>query len=975
MPVCAQCGTENPAGSKFCRECATPLAGLSQEHRKVVTVLFCDVTGSTELGERLDPEVLRELLARYFGRMKAIVERYGGTVEKFIGDAVMAVFGVPVAHEDDALRACRAAVEMRHAFPELGVEGRIGITTGDVVTGTEERLVTGDAVNVAARLEQAAQPGEILIGSETHRLAGDALAVEPLDALAVKGKSEAVTAFRLLSAHEAERRHEGGFVGRERELALICAAWERVHLEQRCELVTITGEPGVGKSRLVAEAVARIGGRSVHGRCLAYGAGITYWPVVEMLKQLAALPSDDAAAAAIRSLLGETPAVASADEIAWAFRKLLEEQAPLVAVLDDIQWAEETLLDLLEHVAFLSSGAPLLLLCTARPEFAERRPGWPVDVRLEPLPDADVDELIGERVAAGARSRIVHAAGGNPLFVAEMLSMATETGGDLVVPPTLRALLVARLDQLDAAERLVVERAAIEGEVFHRGGVQALVPAEVAVTPRLTALVRKELIRPDRPQLAGEDGFRFRHLLVRDTAYEGLPKTVRADLHERFADWLEVRARGLVELDEIVGYHLEQAATCKQELGRPDRALAERAAERLASAGRRALWRFDNRAARSLLGRALALTRDFRLDVVLELDLAFAAPTPREAAATALAAAALADAAGDPGGALLARSTAAAYATLAERDADVGVLERLVEETEPLLAATEDDARLAHFWRAAGVVPYNRCRFEELARTAELAVRHARLAGRYPRDLFGWDLALVWGPRPADDALGAVEQALRDGSESLSLEFSRAELLAMTGRFDDAWQVARDAYEHLAELTGDPESRVFSLGLIATLAGDHALAARYFRAYCGWCEKHEQPGLLSSWAPALGRQLCVLGDYEEAEPLAARGRELGGAQDALTQIVWRQVQALVDAHRGDLDRAEALAREAVAISEQTDALNWQGDALSDLAEVLDAGGRSDDAEAALEQALERYERKRNVAMADQLRARRRSRSR
>ena len=273
--------------------------------RKTVTVLFCDLTGSTELGESVDPEALRELLARYFERMKAIVERHGGTVEKFIGDAVMAVFGVPTAHEDDALRAVRAAAEMRDAVVELELQARIGVNTGTVVIGTEERLATGDAVNVAARLEQAAEPGDVLLGEPTLELVREAVEAEPIAPLELKGKAEPVPAQRLLRILGApERSHETPFVGRERELALVREAWERALGERRCELVTIVGDAGVGKSRLVAEALARIEATTVRGRCLPYGEGITYWPVVEVLKQLDTLPPDPEAASAIRSLLG-----------------------------------------------------------------------------------------------------------------------------------------------------------------------------------------------------------------------------------------------------------------------------------------------------------------------------------------------------------------------------------------------------------------------------------------------------------------------------------------------------------------------------------------------------------------------------------------------------------------------------------------------------------------------------------------------
>jgi class 3 adenylate cyclase len=425
-----------------------------------VSVLFCDVVGSTALGGSRDPEALRALLARYFDQMRIVVERHGGSVEKFIGDAVVAVFGVPVLHEDDALRACRAAVEMREAFAGLGIEGRIGVSTGEVVTGTEERLATGDALNVAARLQQAAAPGEVLITEATRVMVGAAVDVEPVEPLALKGKSKPVSTFRLLAAHTApERSHDTVFVGRERELALLGEAWARALAERRCEQVTIIGDAGLGKSRLTAEALASIEARVVRGRCLPYGVEITYWPVVEVVKQLDALPSDLAASAAIRSLLRESEAGTSAEEIAWAFRKLLEEQAPLVVVFDDIQWGEETFLDLVEHVALLSRGAPILVVCMARPELLDSRPAWPVAVRLEPLGDEDADRLIGAGVARELRAKISHAAGGNPLFIREMLAMAGEAGDQIEVPATLKALLAARLDQLDAAERRVLSEA------------------------------------------------------------------------------------------------------------------------------------------------------------------------------------------------------------------------------------------------------------------------------------------------------------------------------------------------------------------------------------------------------------------------------------------------------------------------------------------------------------------------------------
>ena len=935
-------------------------------------MLFCDVVGSTALGESKDPEALRALLARYFDRMKGVVERHDGSVEKFIGDAVMAVFGVPVVHEDDALRACRAAVEMREAFAGLGIEGRIGVSTGEVVTGTEERLATGDALNVAARLQQSAAPGEVLIAEATRVLVGDAVDVESVEPLELRGKSEPVRAFRLVAAREASaRRHDTVFVGRERESALLRDAWRRVRAEGRCELVTVVGDAGLGKSRLVAEGLALFEARVVRGRCLPYGVGITHWPVVEVIKQLDALPSDPAAAAAIRSLLGESEAGTSAEEIAWGFRKLLEEQAPLVVVFDDIQWGEETFLDLVEHVVLLSSGAPILVVCMARPELLDSRPTWPVSVRLEPLSSRDADSLIGAAVAEGLRVKIARAAGGNPLFIGEMLAMAGEAGGEVEVPATLRALLAARLDQLDAAERRVLERGAVEGEVFHRGAVQALGPEEAQVTPRLAALVRRELIRPETARFAREDGFRFRHLLIRDAAYNALPKSSRAELHELFADWLEQRGDELVELDEILGYHLEQAARYRHELGQLDRQLAERAGERLAAAGRSALWRGDERAATGMLERALELTRPTRLDVVLEFDLAealFRRDSPK-AAAVADAAAERARAAGDETAEALARVSAAYSRTFFAANPAIDELETLAQKALPLLEQAEDHAGLVHVWDALAYGVANwRLRFEDYAHASEQALHHARLAGHRRSHLFRLETALVLGPRPADEALRALDALLPENPHPRLL-LCRAWLLTMLARDEEARQVAAEAGARYRELTGDDWVDIL-LGDIAAAAGDHESAADHHGRFCKLMEARGQRYSLSTYAPRLGRSLCGLGRYKEAEPLAQLGRTLDETgQDLMSQTLWRQVQALVHASRGEHVEAEALAREAVAITEPTDALNIQGEARCALAEVLHAADRDNEAAATLSQALERYDRKKNLSSAAQVRRR------
>ena len=619
MITCPTCGAENRDAASFCDACGARLgaAEAPREQRKTVTVLFCDVAGSTARAERLDPEATRALMARYFDTARAAVERHGGTVEKFIGDAVMAVFGVPQLHEDDALRAVRAAIELRDGV-ELDV--RIGVNTGQVVTGSGDTLVTGDAVNIAARLEQAAGSGDVFLGSATYDLVRDAVEAELLPPFDAKGKSEPLTAYRLVAVTGDEsrvRRLDAPLVGRTRESRLLADTWDRVRSQRSCALFTILGTAGVGKSRLARDFLDGADATVVSGRCLSYGEGITYWPAVEIVRQL--LRDDPGEDPGIAALLGVGQG--STEEIAFGVRRLMEraaEERPLIAVLEDVHWAEPGFLDLVEHVADWSRDAPILLLCLARPELLERRSGWSggklnaATVLLEPLAPEESDELIdglldGDELDSELRGRIRAAAGGNPLFVEEMLAMVREHGTDLSVPPTIQTLLAARIDQLPRLEREALERGAIEGQLFHRGAVQALGPDEQALARHLVGLVRKELVRPAASLLPGDDAFRFRHLLIRDAAYEALSKATRAELHERFSSWIAERGADLVELDEILGYHLEQAARYRAELGTPAPEVAARATTHLAAAGARALERSDFHAAANLHERATSL--------------------------------------------------------------------------------------------------------------------------------------------------------------------------------------------------------------------------------------------------------------------------------------------------------------------------------------------------------------------------------
>jgi class 3 adenylate cyclase/tetratricopeptide (TPR) repeat protein len=1043
--VCPSCGTDNPDGAKFCSECATPLGQIARprESRRTVTILFADVSGSTSLGEQLDPESMRSLMGRYFAEMRTIIERHGGTVEKFIGDAVMAVFGIPTLHEDDALRAVRAAAEIGARLAALNAElgaqrgiairFRTGVNTGGVVAGdpaSGQTLVTGDAVNTAARLEQAAAPGEILLGPLTYQLVRDAVTVEPLAPLALKGKAQPLAAYHLISitpgAAGHARRLDAPLVGRETELANLQQAFASAVAERRCGLVTLLGAAGVGKSRLLAEFLASVADRAtvLAGRCLPYGEGITYWPLAEMMRQAAGIDDGDdreSAMAKLRALaanardaelvaeriaqaIGLESGSAPAEEIFWAVRKLLEalaQRRPLVIEFDDIQWADEAFLDLLEHIVSLTHDAPLLLVCPARPELLERHPGWgaglaqAISLRLEPLAAESAALLIaqlpgGSALPLALTNRILEAADGNPLFVEEMLGMLVDEGqltltddgwragvelAAVAVPPSIAALLAARLDQLAPDERGLAERASVVGQSFEQAALSELVPAgqREALGRGLLALVRKEMIRPDRSLLSAGDAYRFRHLLIRDAAYEALAKAERADLHARFADWLErISGDRLEEYEEIIGYHLEQAYRYQSELGLLDAAsvaLGQRAAERLASAGRRALDISGSGAAIKLLERALTLGTEpsaSRAETLIALGEAIAGAGDL-AEAQASIEEALSWAAGAGGRTIeamakvaLTRVALKAEPGLAyrERASEVAPSASILEKAGQHRAATKAYGLLAGMHLDGG-------RYEEALRCNDLATAQARLS--QDRRLIAQTLAfqtVLWmmGPLPAAAAIAAVEPVLVEveasGLARSLVLYSLVELNALIGSFDDARTAGALSRSIDVELGLPLEAASTSLatGPMERLAGNAAMAEAELRADYETLERAGEDGWRSSIASILAHVLCDRGAMDEALTLCDEAERISDENDSFTQVLCRSARARALAVRDPL-AALTLAEDAVARAAATDFPIQLGNALLSLAEVLEAATRWEEALAAIHEAITVFQTK------------------
>src|SRR6266540_323960 len=610
--------------------CTAPLAveAPGREERKVVSVLFVDLVGFTAASEAADPEDVRTRLQAYHARAKAEVERFGGTIEKFVGDAVMAAFGAPVAHEDDAERAVRAGLAILDAMAERELEARAAVNSGEAVVALAARpelgeaFVTGDVVNTAARLQSAAPAGGLVAGEQTYWATRHTIEYESLEPVTAKGKAEPVAVWRALRARsrfgiDLEPSRETPFLGRDDELEVLRQVYARTQRESACHLVTVVGEPGIGKSRLAAELREYVDAQTElvywrQGRCLPYGEGIAVWALGEIVKAHAGLlESDDPATAREKLARTVEPLFASPTERAWIVRELarlvgagegeisgereesfaawrafleaVAAQRPLVLVVEDLHWADDVLLEFLEHLVDWAVGVPLLVLCTARPELHELHPAWSGGTRnattisLSPLSSQDTARLIAallERsvLPAETQQQLLERAGGNPLYAEQFVQMLRERPGDdaVPVPETLQALIAARLDTLGAERKSLLHDAAVVGKVFWSGVVAAVGGRdERAVRDGLHELVRRELVRPSRlSSVEGQSEFAFGHGLVRDVAYAQIPRAARAGKHEAAARWIEeIAGDRVADHAELLAHHYREALSLARAAG------------------------------------------------------------------------------------------------------------------------------------------------------------------------------------------------------------------------------------------------------------------------------------------------------------------------------------------------------------------------------------------------------------------------
>jgi class 3 adenylate cyclase/tetratricopeptide (TPR) repeat protein len=966
--------------------------------RKLATVLFVDLVDSTSMVTGADPEVVRRRVTEFFEKVSHCVTLHGGIVEKFAGDAVLAAFGIPQAHEDDAERAARAALAMRKAVDELGLQSRIGIEAGELVVDqtAESSFVTGEAVNTAARLQQSAAPGEILIGPTAHRLAAANLVLEDAGPRELRGLGPALRAWRVVDAVEGGSARtlapRAPLVGRDTELELLHNTFARTVRDGRAHLFTIFGEPGVGKSRLAREFVDGVERASIlTGRCLPYGEGVTYWPLAEMIKAAAGISDDDPLEEAFEKLRAccEEEAVAdvlglaagmlealegerSAQEIAWAAREImhtLAEVQPLVLLFEDIHWAEEPLLDLIEHLADWVR-APLLVVCLARPELLDNRPGWgggrvrSTAIELEALSEDEsrllVEKLLGQLAGMSGEAppelpaEVLERTEGNPLFVEETIRMLVESGRwdghPGRIPDTLQALIAARIDHLSPEAKTVLQRASVVGRVFWGGAIEHLSPDLEEVDRHLDDLLLREfLLREARSSISGETAYRFKHLLIREVAYSGVAKLARAQHHARFAEWLGEKAGH--ELLEIRAHHLDRAVEYMSELeGAPPAELAEQTADALVHAAKRAIARESYVTARKLALRALELRPTLRARYVA----ARAAWRLQDWAAVEVEMPKVRDQAREHGERVL---EALALTSLGEASlkhgADIAQARALVDQALEIFEEEEDP--VAHFdaLTVRATVAAWQGSEPDVVRFMERAYVIALDAGRKDlQTIAAQSLATTHIVRlELDEAELLLTRALELAGESgsvrarVSATLSYGYFLTIKGELDAAETVLEEVRTTATELGVEPAvaAALMKLGAIARLRGDHKRAEKLLREALRMTAARGDRGTLPDFQAVLAATLADLGKIDEAERLALEARRNGSPDDTTCKVAATTALAAVRAAQSRDEEAEELFRTALALSREGNLEVYEIEPLERMTAFLRDRGRVDEA--------------------------------
>ena len=964
--------------------------------RKLATVLFVDLVGSTALITGTDPEIARRRVQQYFDKVSHCVMTHGGLVEKFAGDAVMAAFGIPQAHEDDAERAVRSALGILESIRELGLEVRIGIESGEVVVDDETEsstFATGEAVNIAARLQQAAPVNTIMIGQGAHRLTLGRFEVEDEGPVEIRGRAEPVWAWRIIclaGGKPGAGVRQAPLVGRDAELELLENTYSRAVRDSRAHLFTIYGEPGVGKSRLANEFVGGLEGATVlYGRALPYGEGVTYSALSDMVKTAAGIADDDPLDDALEKLRDCCPDEAVADllalasgvleavkgernqqEIAWAAREWAEKLAepqPLVLVFEDIHWAEDALLELVEHMSTWVKNVPILLLCLARPELLDLRPGWSggrvraTAIELEPLGRTDsealVEALLDGELGSSARQQVLDKSEGNPLFVEETVRMLSEANGGGIerIPDTLQALIAARIDHLPPGEKELLQGAAVMGRIFWKGALAELVLEGTDIDPLLEDLHLREIVLPEtRSSISGQDAFKFKHVMIREVAYGGLSKAARAGYHQRFAEWLRKHAGE--ELLEVRAYHLDHATALLAELdGSPPPKLATEAAAALEEAGRRALAREANAPARKLLIRAVelepTLERRFQAARAAWRMSEFPVVSPEMQEVLRLA-----REAGDKD--LEARALVALAEVSIFREGDVSRGEELAREA---LEVAERDESKVFALEVLNTVAWWRGRLTEGEGYAQEQLEIARRLERADLESEALlSLAGIYTSRQEDaraEPLIERAKALAEESGSLTARahayMQSGELYGWRRRDDEALEEYERARELFAEVGAATYLAKAMLRIASTVrrAGDLEEAEKLAREGIRILKPLEDRGTLCEVQRFLAEVLLDQGRLDEAELYALKAVETVGPQDVSSQASTKASLALVRASQGRDEEAEALLRESIEILERSEYSRFLSDPLEAMIQFLEERERFEEV-AAFERRLE-----------------------